>query len=61
MSEELLILKFDREKETKNTIRFSERENEEGEPPMIGMLYLQKFAVKRLGDPSVIEVAIKRG
>ena len=61
MSEDVLVIKFDKEKETKNTIRFSERENEDGEPPMIGILYLQKFAVKRLGDPSVTEVVIKKG
>lgn len=61
MSEENLILKFDKEKETKNTIRFSERENEDGTAPMIGILYLQKLAVKRLGDPSVIEVVIRKG
>jgi len=61
MSEDVLVIRFDKEKETKNTIRFSERENEDGEPPMIGILYLQKFAVKRLGDPSVIEVVIKKG
>lgn len=57
---EELVLKFDREKETKNTIRFTERESEDGEPPMIGILYLQKFAVKRLGDPSIIEVKIRK-
>jgi len=61
MSEDVLVIRFDKEKETKNTIRYSERENEDGEPPMIGILYLQKFAVKRLGDPSVIEVVIKKG
>jgi len=61
MSKDVLVIRFDKEKETKNTIRFSERENEDGEPPMIGILYLQKFAVKRLGDPSVIEVVIKKG
>ena len=61
MSEETLVVKFDKEKETKNTIRFTERDNDEGLPPMIGTLYLQKFAVKKLGNPEVVELMIKKG
>ena len=33
-----------REKETKNTVRFQEMP-EEGKPPVIGTLYVQKWAV----------------
>lgn len=49
---------FDKEKETKNTVRFQEAENEQGEPPLIGTLYVQKWALKRLGDPERIRVAL---
>lgn len=61
MSEETLVVKFDKERETKNTIRFTERDNDEGLPQMIGTLYLQKFAVKKLGNPEVVELLIKKG
>ena len=35
-------IKFDREKETKNTVRFVEV-MEAGKPPVIGTLYVQKW------------------
>lgn len=44
---------FEQEKETRNTVRFQEAASDE--PPVIGTLYVQKFAVKRLGDPGRIE------
>ena len=37
-------LKFEQEKETKNTIRFQEVP-EAGKPPVIGTLYIQKWAI----------------
>jgi hypothetical protein len=47
-------VKFKREKETKNTVRFQEVE-EKGKPPVIGSLYLQKwFAGDR--DELTIEI-----
>jgi len=61
MSEEVLVVKFDFEKSTPNTNRYKEREREDGEPSMIGTVYLQKFAAKKLGDPKVLEVSIKKG
>lgn len=36
------VLTFTQEKETKNTIRFSEDERD-GQPPLVGSLYLAKF------------------
>lgn len=38
------IVKFTVEKETKNTIRYAEQP-EAGTPPVIGTLYVQKWAV----------------
>lgn len=38
-----MVLKFVREKETKNTVKFEEQP-EKGKPPVIGGLYVQKFA-----------------
>jgi hypothetical protein len=56
-----LVVVFARERETKNTVRFAEQENAEGLPPVIGTLYVQKFVVKRLGDPQVIKITVERG
>jgi len=39
------VLKFKKLKETKNTVRFEE-EPEDGQPPVIGTLYIQKWFVK---------------
>ncbi len=50
---------FDKEKETKNTVRFQEREGEQ--PPVIGILYIKKWAVKSLGDPNVVKLSIEKG
>ena len=42
-----ITIQLRKERETKNTIRFEELENEEGNPPLIGTLYVQKWALKR--------------
>ena len=42
-----MILNFEFEKETKNTIRFAEVD--EGDGLKVGTLYLQKSALKSLG------------
>jgi hypothetical protein len=47
-------LRFTREKETKNTVRFEENVAE-GKPPVIGSLYVQKWAV---GSEESIDVTI---
>jgi len=52
-------LMFEIEKETKNTIRFAELEDQDGQPPVVRTLYLQKFATKKLGEPTKIKVVIE--
>jgi hypothetical protein len=46
---------FQVEKETKNTVRYAEVA--EGQPPVIGTLYLQKWALK--GTPTKLKVTIE--
>ncbi|MGA2620282.1 MAG: hypothetical protein ABSF26_21905 [Thermoguttaceae bacterium] len=46
---------FEIEKETKNTLRYSEVA--EGQPPIVGTLYVQKWAVK--GAPKRLKVTIE--
>ena len=45
-----------RAKETKNTVRYEEPESDQ--PLVIGTLYVQKWALHRLGDPQEITVTI---
>ena len=47
-----------RTKEAKNTVRYEEPESDQ--PIVIGTLYVQKWAAKRLEDPETITVTIKR-
>ena len=56
---EPLKVTLHRAKETKNTIRFEEPEG--GEPPIIGTLYLQKWATHRLEDPETITARSRSG
>jgi len=48
-------LTFEREKETKNTIRYQERPDP-GNPPVVGTLYVQKWAV---GEAQALKVTIE--
>ena len=48
-------LKFDYEKETKNSVRYKEVP-ENGMPPVLGSIYVQKWFA---GDNKTIEVTIK--
>ena len=48
-------LTFEREKETKNTVRFQEKP-EAGKPPVVGTLYVQKWAV---GETQALKVTIE--
>jgi len=50
-------LKFIKERETKNTIRYQEDAGDD--PQVVGTLYIQKWAVKQLGNPDRITVTIK--
>jgi len=54
---EPLKVTLKRVKETKNTIRYEELEG--GEPPIVGTLYLQKWATHRLEDPETITATIE--
>jgi len=52
----MLELSFERERETKNTVRYEEQVMDE--PPVVGNLYLQKYALNRLGNPDRLRVTI---
>lgn len=49
------VIHFEKEKETQNTIRFKEIP-EDGKPPILGTLYVQKWAFK---DKSKLKVTIE--
>lgn len=55
--EALLSVRFNYERESKNTIRYMEAEpDEQFDPnypgaPVVGQLYMQKFAVRQMGLP----------
>lgn len=50
----MLTINMTLKKETKNTFRFEER----ADVPVIGTLYVQKWACKELGMPKQIVVTI---
>ena len=50
-------IRFKKEKDTKNTVRFME-EPEDGQPPVVGTLYIQKWFVK---ERDQVEVTIDLG
>ncbi|MDA8216315.1 MAG: hypothetical protein M0Z94_01715 [Dehalococcoidales bacterium] len=52
-----VLLEF--EKETKNTVRLQEVETDEA--PVVGTLYIQKHAFKKLGSPQRLKVRIEAG
>lgn len=51
-----VAVKFAKEKETKNTIRFKEQP-EPGRPPVVNTLYVQKWWV---GDAKALTVTIEK-
>jgi hypothetical protein len=51
--------RFRYERETKNTVRFQEVEDANGEPEAIGTLYVQKWLLRQLGNPKHLVVAIR--
>jgi hypothetical protein len=53
----MLELSFERERETKNTVRYEEQVTDQ--PPVVGTLYLQKYALNRLGNPELLRVTIE--
>jgi len=50
-------LVFERDKETKNTVRFVEQATDQ--PPVIGIIYIQKWAMKSLGDPDTLKITVE--
>ncbi len=54
-----ITIQLKKERETKNTVRFEETENEEGNPPLVGTLYVQKWALKRLGNPEKVTLRLE--
>lgn len=54
----MLTAVLTKEKETKNTVRFQEVEGDQ--PPVVGTVYVQKYAVKKLGDPERIKITIEK-
>jgi len=58
MPEKAITLTFNREKETKNTVKFEEEERD-GQPKVVGSLYVQKFAAGKAASLKVtIETAL---
>jgi hypothetical protein len=55
MAQKQKTVGFTKEKDTKNTVRFSE-DAVQGEPPIIGTLYVQKWFV---GDASKLKVTVE--
>ncbi|KXG75512.1 hypothetical protein AN618_18850 [Fervidicola ferrireducens] len=49
---------FEYEKETKNTVRFAEVIGEN--PAIVGTIYIQKFALNKLGNPKKIKITIEK-
>lgn len=48
------VLEFDKVKETKNCVKFEERQ-QPGVPPTVGTLYVQKWAI---GDAKVVHMTL---
>lgn len=50
-------VKFAKEKDTKNTVRFTEV-LAEGEPPAIGTLYVPKYTLSKIGNPDTLVITL---
>jgi hypothetical protein len=55
-----LTLTFLRERETKNTVRFTEQYDAQAQP-FVGTLYLRKEGVAALGNPNSLVVRVEAG
>ena len=53
-----IVVTFKRERDTKNTVRFEEVEREDA-GLAVGTLYIQKHAVKTIGNPDTIKLTIQ--
>jgi hypothetical protein len=57
MVDSSVVLRFERERETRNTVRFHELAGEDAEP-LVGSLYVRKEALAQLGDPDELTVTV---
>jgi hypothetical protein len=55
MEKKTKTVQFEKEKDTKNTVKFAEVQAP-GEPPIIGSLYVQKWFV---GDATKLKVTVE--
>lgn len=55
-----MIFTFEKEKETKNTVRYKETPDD-GAVPAIGTLYIQKDNLSSLDNPAKLKVEITAG
>lgn len=53
----MITAEFEREKETKNTIRYVET----ADPPKVGMIYMPRKTLEQLGDPERLTITIDAG
>lgn len=58
MTADKLVAVLVSEKDTKNTVRF--RELEQDGPPILETVYVKKWALRKIGDPAKIEITIRR-
>lgn len=57
----MLKLTFVRERETKGTVRYKEKQEDESQRPIVGTLYVTKPALNDLGNPQELQVTIEAG
>ena len=56
---EPIVLDFAMERDTKNTIRFAEQNVPDGQRPAIGMLYITKAGLQKMGNFKTIRVTVE--
>ena len=56
----MITIQFSRERETKNTVRYTEEipANDADATPVVGTLYVSKRALQKLGNPDRLTVTI---
>jgi hypothetical protein len=52
-----LKVTLNRAKETENAIRYEESAGDQ--PPVIGTLYIRKWAIRRIGEPDKITITVE--
>ena len=56
---EPINLVFEKERETKNKVRFQEANIDTKKGPVVDKLYVSKAALKKMGDPDILHVHIQ--